>query len=225
MSIYQYHPWRDGDTTLITVSHACGHDMTYSYGGTAERFAGPRRVFGGREALRPCPDCRTLAALPDHAIAASLPVISATAGAGRLEGREGKTVLVLDHPVIVEDAGCTYATRILSPSGVTGASYLHRQPDHAYTAAELAWIHEYVVIATITPYPAAASYYGMGASLKTAEQLRDAEARLGRKIALTRPVRDHEGDRRDQRRIEREEAALELAVEDGQIPGAMPSDI
>ena len=89
-------------STKITVIHACGHQVEYTYGGTAEYFDAPRQSFARRAAERICPACETVAQL---APADTMPPIPGERIPVMMDGRNGvltafagKLVIILDAP-------------------------------------------------------------------------------------------------------------------------------
>jgi hypothetical protein len=240
--IYQYYKEHDepGRDT-VTVAHKCGHSLVYRYGGTVD-LEQSRREFAAEQQGALCPTCAITARVAECAsLPRDIPVNSAAVGAGRLTTVSGKVVFVPAQPVIVKEydrlrdsvpahplgyrvmaPAYSYVARVLAP-GACDTSYLHRSDGHAYQPDELAWIDEYIIESTVNH-----NYdgrYGFGSTLKTWDQLHEAERRLGRRIALNGNDIDHAADARAEAAIASREAALELACETGLISGAASADI
>lgn len=232
MKLYQWHASHGKQGTGVVATHLCGHTLTYEYGGTHQEFEAPRSRFAAAQAERVCPDCRVLAELePTAPPESDVPLLAAAGGLGRLTVRDGKTVFVTDEPVIVEGlwedrlatrpswggglpTTYTYATTVLGPYE---ASYLHARPDHVYTAQEQAWLNEYQ-IGSLIAHRGFVKGYAFGASLTSQSIFDESERRSGKRVYLTRRTPD--GPDEDDR-VARQEAYLEQACEDGQIPGAL----
>ena len=187
----------------VTVRHACEHEVTYEYGGTAPEYAPLRAAWAAKQATTVYPDCAVMADLlpvdTDLPMSGDILVMAAGAGEGRLTMQDGKVVFVCDKTKIVEggydemppapqtghrrSVSWKYRTRLFRP---IDASYIHRLDGCAYSAAEEAWLEEYFTRGHVDgPF----KRYAPGRSFSTGSQIRNAEKRLGRKIPLTAPCR------------------------------------
>jgi hypothetical protein len=211
MTIYQDHEAFATGENAVTVAHACGHEVRYEYGGTAEYFALPRARFAQAAKNEPCPECRLLGQrrndgdipIPGGAIR----VLAAPGGQGTLIMRDSKVLLVLDKPLIVEaheeisdpdaiDAlggrrfqWYTYRANVLGNE----VSYLHHCDGCEYTEEQLAWIDEYTVRGLADREPGwFEGRYGIGRTLRRPGQHEEAERRCGRPIPITVPCDEHE---------------------------------
>ena len=208
--IYQYHGSHDTQATCVTVTHACGHTATYSYGGTNPTFDKRRAAFALGQSAGPCWECAVVAALAPHAAPPcdDLPVLAAGAGYGRLVPRAGTVVFLTDAPVIVgrwnNGATYTFVARVLDPAE---ASYLHLDDRHAYTPDELDWLSEYAINAACHGW----RNYSTGASISyTAEQIIEIERRTHKPVYLASSRESYQRDRA-QRAQEQTQDDLETA--------------
>jgi hypothetical protein len=232
--MYQYHESFGNGPTAVRVSHSCGHTEIYDFGGTAEYFAPRRQAFAAAQSLLPCPTCSGASLLAESA-AIELPVIDDEYGAGTLRtdlpGYEGKPILALDKPVLAEgftaDTSYKFAVRL-----ATQCRYIHRRRGIAYSPEQEAWVDEYAVCGHSDKQPGwYERFQRFGGSFgHDPKHIAAAEARMGCEIPLN-SVRLPDGTiigedaEAEDDRIAIDEAALELAVEEGILSGAMPADI
>jgi len=227
-SLFSLHQsWPDTERA-IRVAHACGHQEIYEYGGTADYFVPRREAFRAEMAAQSCPTCCDAAKLAacDPIV---LPILDAEIGGGVLRsdvpGYEGTPIVVMDEPLLLEEShGQSRYCRVLRLAA--RCSYMHRRPQTTYTPDQEAWVDEYAVRGHADRTPGNYErYQKFGASFgHDPRHFEEVERLTGAPVYLTSHG-NWDADAAEEERVAGEEAALELACEEGLIPGAMPADL